>query len=675
MQPDHTPIARFSHGRLLCWDRAMDRTVEVAPMHRFRPGYTILFVALTIASIGRTTTEADVASPRRADGTLLHDGGVASLEKARAHEVEGPASIEVVLAASHTTVSWDARLDDPQRFELPLVYLHRERSPAAERERTLHVGISGPVGGAEVEIELLSWHVNVATSDRHHETVRVRLPDSSCTTGEPCRVKWTLDAERMLSDLYSLYVRTETGTLLWQNTDQDRPDLAVLDTWDVPADEYTVRVTYATLFSFDRGPDDPIYRLRPDAVTDFVERRFVPIILETWHTQFHTWGFGPIHPDWDRDNVVEIYVTAPPFALFDGTGTYTVYAYEADTPHPERRLWWYASNSAFRAYDSLEDGYKATFAHEFFHLVQWNVLLSSECSTQGWMNTFIEAQGKFAPSVQYPEIEILGEYPGGLLSRYGAAARHFLKDRLNTSYRALEADAVERYDLALYWRFLYEQFGDMGIIRAALEEMACQYDPDIVSAMGSVMDAALARSDGPFWTFEESLVAFAQANYALRLAGGRCEMADLDQCEGRYYDPNGTYPSPPVEAALEYSGARLTYDGSVPASFGMDFVEVRLYRRSPDQPLHVAVQSDGAELNIEVWQLDRGMWDRPRALTPQPARLAKVNGDLYALSLPRLDPQCERLAVIVTRLDADEGTGPTGNYTITLDSTPVPGKS
>ena len=78
------------------------------------------------------------------------------------------------------------------------------------------------------------------------------------------------------------------------------------------------------------------------------------------------------------------------------------------------------------------------------------------------------------------------------------AANHFLKHRLKAWYEALEADRIHRYDTALYWRFLCEQYGDMGIIRAALEEMAYGAHPDVEASLSAVMDAALARYDGPF---------------------------------------------------------------------------------------------------------------------------------------------------------------------------------
>ena len=100
-------------------------------------------------------------------------------------------------------------------------------------------------------------------------------------------------------------------------------------------------------------------------------------------------------------------------------------------------------------------------------------------------------------------MEIGKEHVTSNRSEYGGAANHFLTRRLNSSYRDLEADGHNIYDAALYWRFLYEQYKGMGVVRAALEEMTCHFDPDIVSSMATVMDHTFTRVDGPFHTFEE----------------------------------------------------------------------------------------------------------------------------------------------------------------------------
>ena len=52
-----------------------------------------------------------------------------------------------------------------------------------------------------------------------------------------------------------------------------------------------------------------------------------------------------------------------------------------------------------------------------------------------WLNAFIEAQGKFAPSVQYPELEIAGDRVKSFGSEYAQRRQRFLMQRLNTSYQ------------------------------------------------------------------------------------------------------------------------------------------------------------------------------------------------------------------------------------------------
>ena len=106
--------------------------------------------------------------------------------------------------------------------------------------------------------------------------------------------------------------------------------------------------------------------------------------------------------------------------------------------------------------------------------------------------------------------------------------------------------------------------------------------------------------------FHDSLIAFARANYALRLEDGRCTAADLDGCRGHYYDPHNMYTEPSPEAELDYNGSPLTYDGSIPASFGMDFVEVGLNRGLNGQPVTITFQSEGARFNVEIWKLAGG---------------------------------------------------------------------
>jgi hypothetical protein len=224
------------------------------------------------------------------------------------------------------------------------------------------------------------------------------------------------------------------------------------------------------------------------------------------------------------------------------------------------------------------------------------------------------------------------------------------------------------YDAALYWRFLYEQYGDMSVLRTALEEMACREVGQVPITLDAVMDAALARLDGPLADFEGSIVAFAQANYALRLADGRCAGEDPVTCGRRYYDPDGMYPAPLPEAALRLQGTALTYEGAVPASYSSDLIEVSLDRSAHGRPLQMAFRSAGARFDVRLWRLRQDEIGGLHALTAEPEALWGDCSEECSYTVRRADlTRYDRLALIVVRLDPDEDQDPVGAYRLTVE--------
>jgi hypothetical protein len=579
-----------------------------------------------------------------------------------------PTGVQVTLSGVDSSHSWDSRLGPGADFHLPVLYVHHQRAPAAAQERTLSVSISGLMGGVPVEMEALSWHTDRATWEPQRQSQRFLLPDRACSAADPCVVDWTLDANASASDLYRLVLRDGAGDPLWTNPDTERPDFVALDTWQVAVGDYTLRVIYGALFPFARGEKALYHRLAPDAVHDFVAGQIVPTLVETWKTQFGTWGFGPIHPGWDADKVVELIVTPPPYALFGGTGTYTASTYADDTPYPERRIWLLPNHNTFQAYDTLENGLKVVLAHEFFHMVQRNIQLRTGCPARKWTNVFIEGQASMVPSVQYPGLELSRDHLVVGVSEYSAAVGHFLALGLEHSYADLDAPG-HTYDAALYWRFLHEQYGSMRVIRAALEEMACRPVGEVPATLDEIMDATLARTRGPFATFEGSMAAFAEANYALRLAEGRCRALDPSACGGRHRDPEGMYPTPALAAELPYDGSSLRYEGAVPASYGADLIEIPLDPEARDQPMQIVLHSDGAQLSVRAWRL-RGKGGEIQALTPHPEPLSGDCRSGCRYTIRRLDlARYNRLALIIVRLDPHERADPVGAYRIAIDPT------
>jgi hypothetical protein len=177
------------------------------------------------------------------------------------------------------------------------------------------------------------------------------------------------------------------------------------------------------------------------------------------------------------------------------------------------------------------------------------------------------------------------------------------------------------------------------------------------------MDAVFARVDGAFADFEESVVAFAEANYALRLVNGRCAADDPATCGRRHRDPNGVYTAPMPEAALLLPGSDLDYEGSVPASYGSDLIEITLDQSLDRRPLQIAFHSQGARFSVRLWRLRQGEDGDLHALTSEPEALWGTCSKECVYTVRRLDlTEYDRIALVVVRLDPNEEAGHGGQY-------------
>jgi hypothetical protein len=194
---------------------------------------------------------------------------------------------------------------------------------------------------------------------------------------------------------------------------------------------------------------------------------------------------------------------------------------------------------------------------------------------------------------------------------------------------------------------------------------------DVVSHLPVIMDRALAGAACPFKTYRESLNAFARALYALHVEDGRCTSLSQPNTCG-LYDPNHLYNSP-TTSRVTYIGIPLTYDAAVqsyPAgiqsSFGVDFVEIDLDPSTDGQPLAVEVHGApgaAAVFDVQVWAL---IVDGNQLIPVGEAILLKTDVEGRVLhTLPALDSRTmQRLAVIITRVDAEEHVDPVGAYTL-----------
>jgi hypothetical protein len=182
------------------------------------------------------------------------------------------------------------------------------------------------------------------------------------------------------------------------------------------------------------------------------------------------------------------------------------------------------------------------------------------------------------------------------------------------------------------------------------------------------MDRALAGSSCPFQTHGESLVAFARAIYGLQVDGGRCAAPGTPAGCG-FYDPYRQYVAPPV-STIAFAGADQAYRDGIRSSFGIDFVDVTLDPATAGRPLtleFVAMSGPGVEFGVQVVPLaDSG---EGSAALHIPGDTAATEVLRVAADGPRLyliPAVCNRLGLIITRLDAGEASDSLGEYAIVL---------
>ena len=452
-------------------------------------------------------------------------------------------------------------------------------------------------------------------------------------------------------------------------------------------------VYYCDMFPFQKDGEDPATGLPRETVTNYVHAELGPRLVEAFRVESDGWGF-PWHDAWTSYRSGEE-TGRLSVALSDGETWF--HGRAPNKGHAEISIRVAGGPNVW--YDTLTDGIMNTFYHELFHNLQRNISQMSggdgdvDGAGDAWQ-FFSEGTAELASSVGQPTVQFAqSSRPRAyIFDANGYMGGDGYLGDLNTSYTRMRP-----YHAAPYWRFLYEQCGGMTdgvenpaagmhVIRRALavlysgEIVDIGSSSDLALALPRVMDRALEGSACPFRTYEESLAAFARAVYALGLDGGRCTAAGIPAgCS--FYDPNNLYRDPPVET-ITYAGTPVThaaaeqvFPAGIKSSFGIDFVDVILDPTANGQPLTIefyGAPGSGAAFNVQLWKLvDRGGGARPQRV-PNQAVATEVptatNADGHLLyTIPAIDTAAyNRLGLIITRVDGNEGGDPVGAYSLVL---------
>jgi hypothetical protein len=611
-----------------------------------------------------------------------------------------------------------------QTLDVPHLVLYRNGALTGPDERTLSVEVSGidlPPAGITVTLTLETQRLNPDKGRGFKKRIPVwqeslRMTNTSGLTQTGITVVFThLFTETVMAGQEPIatptdYFRYEiTVTDAGRSKPSSSPTLggdhaflmenqwivelpSVQEESDGAAPDQLV-VYYCDMFPFQRNIFDPTSWLPRKDVTGYVQTQLIPAMLEAYRMQTDEWGF-PWHQAWTSyrigDDLERLSVALT---------TQSTWFHGMAPRQALSKISINVKGGNHSAYDTLTDGVMSTFHHELFHNLQRNMNLGNGGDgnvggRQGAWDFFSEGTAVLASSVGQPAVQFTlapEERAYVYWANRFVAGSPILDEDLNTSYAEMNP-----YHAAIYWRFLYEQCGGMAdgiedpatgmnVISRALNTL---YNKDIVDItastdlvreMPTIMDRALEGSACPFQSYAESLTAFARTIYALRLEGGRCVGPGVPERCG-FYDPESLYSDPPL-STITYTGTTAVYTAAdqpqpagIPSSYGMDFVDVVLDPTAGGQALTIefyGAPGADAQFNVQLWKLGAsGDGARQHLATPiaAPEVLTQLDADGHLFYvIPAIDTaEYNRLGLIITRLDSNESSDPTGQYTIAL---------
>lgn len=599
----------------------------------------------------------------------------------------------------------DENNTEPHNREIPHLVLNRNGVLTPGYERTLVVTVPNlavPPTGMYVQLTIETQHGDPDLGGGNEHVMQVwketNFVPYLALTQQGVSINFTITFDRF-TKLQDRIILTPTDYYRYRVVAFDPEGDVLLETsedyaflmenqWRVPlpgvneispnAAPDELIVYFYDMIPFQAHSIDPLTQILRQEVERYIQTELVPAMVEAFRVQTDIWGF-PWYSEWFNYRQDE-----NPKTLSVALGEYKVW-FHGKAPSLGHSMISIRVDGSVGEYESFTDGIMSVFHHELFHNHQRNISLhfGSQGSLAGmdeaWM-VFSEGTAVLASSVGQPKVQF--EQTNGARS-YLKRANAFIGSEgtisggLNKSYERIP------YQTAVYWRFLYEKCGGlkdgrenpaegMKVIRLALETLYkgeivnINSSTDVPGALPRIMDHALANTPScPFRNYEESLKNFARSIYMLRLENGRCTGTRRShQCA--FYDPSGLYPTPPVEGTVLLVETEISVNGNIPASFGMDFMEIMTGASRDARSVTIIFERASGSLsdfNIEVMVIKNPESDVENSKGFFEATSFKTTNGQTMINVNEIN-EFDYLALIITRLDSHERSEPLGNYRI-----------
>lgn len=592
---------------------------------------------------------------------------------------------------------------------LPHLTLKRNGALTQDLERTLLVTVSGvsvPQSGVFADLAIETQHSDLDLGEESSNRIEIiherrYLPYIDELTQS---VDFTIEFQQTLvsgegsiqtpTDYYAYHLSLTNAE--GETLREIHQEYAFLleNQWVVPLPEVLeysegaapdrLTVYYCDMFSFQRDPRDAATRLKRHEVEPYIQHELLPAMVQAFQVQSNVWNM-PWYEEWRNYRTQE-----DPESLSVALAEYPTW-YHGPAPTLGYESMSIRVNGSYGAYANLTDGIMSVFHHELFHNQQRNISLHFR--GQGHLSgkddawqVFSEGTAVLASAVGQPDVEFepviqprsYVKRVRGFLGQDG-----FIGGGLNESY------TKNPYHTALYWRFLYERCGGlndgndtpgtgMAVMRNILETLYqgqvvdIDSSSDVVSALPAIVDIALQSSPAcEFSTYEESVLAFSEAIFRLRVQNGGSSLHGQHQ-GGEFFDPDHLYPVPNAEKlSIEVENGDVV-QGSIPSSYGVDLMEIDLGTEAKNRSLELTLASaDGTqeEFCIQVWQIHAphnvADTDGAAILLDDPGLVCTDDGRATLEIAPVDAGTVNDLGIAITRMDAHEAAD-TGNYMLSI---------
>lgn len=283
------------------------------------------------------------------------------------------------------------------------------------------------------------------------------------------------------------------------------------------------------------------------------------------------------------------------------------------------------------------DAIETSLCHEFFHASQFNYPNIFVNWVDIAFKYIVEGQARFIQSEYMANHSTGGTNLEFIIgSRYHGDANNYLENDLNKSLTELE------YSYCIFWRSLFENYNSLNIIKSVLEESNSVGNDPIVDGEIAINQALSSCTGGiiNYTSYDDAVKDFAKKIY-------------FNDPDYNKWDPNppNFYNDVYLKNSETFGGSVITIQESIPVSFGIDFHEIDF---TSIGVINIEFDGDPDGVGYDAdFSVNTIIYNGSSILSDNFVDIDLAGEGNIELDIANSN---QKLVIIVTRLDVDEGT-------------------